>query len=117
MPKSPTSILNSIFSLSCLVVMIFLLLILLLPSFTTIIYIPHKANAQMMLQQQPTNASLLDASDNRSALPWFGANFIDMTLGIAKELGLKESTGVLVTDIIPGGPADKAGIRGGYTLS
>src|SRR5215212_10919634 len=48
--------------------------------------------------------------------PWLGISGTDVTPEIAEALGLMEAKGFLVTDITSGGPADKAGIRGGYKI-
>jgi S1-C subfamily serine protease len=45
--------------------------------------------------------------------PWIGAAGTDVTPEIALKLGLDEARGYLVIDIVMGGPADRAGIRGG----
>jgi serine protease Do len=45
--------------------------------------------------------------------PWVGVAGTDITPEIALALGLDEARGFLVTDITPGSPADKSGIRGG----
>jgi S1-C subfamily serine protease len=45
--------------------------------------------------------------------PWVGVGGTDVTPEIALALGLEEAKGFLVTDIIPGSPADEYGIRGG----
>lgn len=45
--------------------------------------------------------------------PWVGVAGTDITPEIALALGLEEARGFLVTDITPGSPADKSGIRGG----
>src|SRR5215210_1924943 len=47
--------------------------------------------------------------------PWVGVGGTDITPDIALALGLEEARGFLVTDIAPGSPADKSGIRGGDT--
>ena len=47
--------------------------------------------------------------------PWVGVGGTDITPEIALALGLEEARGFLVTDIAPGSPADKSGIRGGDT--
>ena len=49
--------------------------------------------------------------------PYLGVSGIDVTSDIAKIMKLKETKGFLVTDITSGGPADKAGIRGGDVLT
>jgi serine protease Do len=48
--------------------------------------------------------------------PWLGISGTDVTPEVAEALGLMEAKGFLVTDITSGGPADKAGIRGGYKI-
>ncbi|MGB1087128.1 MAG: DegQ family serine endoprotease [Alphaproteobacteria bacterium] len=45
--------------------------------------------------------------------PWLGAAGQPVTAEIAEGLGLDRPGGVLVNDIYPGGPADKAGLRVG----
>ena len=45
--------------------------------------------------------------------PWVGVGGTDITPEIALALGLEEAKGFLVTDIIPGSPADEYRIRGG----
>jgi S1-C subfamily serine protease len=45
--------------------------------------------------------------------PWLGISGRDMTPGLAQAIGLKEPRGFLVVDVVKGGPADKAGLRGG----
>lgn len=44
---------------------------------------------------------------------WIGANGVDITPDIADALSLKKTYGWLVTSVTSGGPAAKAGIRGG----
>ncbi len=44
---------------------------------------------------------------------WIGVSIQSLTPEIAYALGLKESKGALVADVVPGGPADYAGIRRG----
>jgi len=48
---------------------------------------------------------------------WLGIDGIDMSADIASKLKLNQSTGILVVGIISDGPADKAGIRGGYKIT
>ncbi len=45
--------------------------------------------------------------------PWLGISGRDLTIGTSKELGLEETTGFLITDVVPGSPADQAGLKGG----
>ena len=45
--------------------------------------------------------------------PWVGISGTDMTPGLAKALKLTEPRGVLVVDVVQGGPAQKAGLKGG----
>lgn len=47
------------------------------------------------------------------AHPWLGISGIDVLPEIAAEMDLAEVKGALVIQAIPGGPADKAGLRGG----
>ncbi|MHB8770794.1 MAG: DegQ family serine endoprotease [Syntrophales bacterium] len=45
-----------------------------------------------------------------------GVNIQDVTPELAKSFGLKESSGALVAQVTPGGPADKAGIEQGDVI-
>ena len=47
--------------------------------------------------------------------PWVGIAGIDVNLAIAQYIGLKKLQGFLVTDVVQGGPAESAGLRGGNT--
>lgn len=48
---------------------------------------------------------------------WLGIDGIDMDAEIASELMVNQSTGILVVGIISDGPADKAGLEGGYRIT
>ncbi len=45
--------------------------------------------------------------------PWVGISGRDMSPGLASALDLEEPRGILVVEVVPGGPAEKAGLRGG----
>ncbi|RLI06024.1 trypsin [Candidatus Bathyarchaeota archaeon] len=45
--------------------------------------------------------------------PWLGVTIVDVTPAIANFMKLNVTYGVLVESVIPGGPADKAGIKAG----
>jgi serine protease Do len=45
--------------------------------------------------------------------PWFGASTQDVTADLAASLGLPRPSGVIIGDVYPGGPADKAGLKVG----
>jgi S1-C subfamily serine protease len=47
--------------------------------------------------------------------PWLGVSAIDMTFGIAQAMNVNVTYGYLITQVTSGGPADKAGLRGGTT--
>jgi S1-C subfamily serine protease len=49
--------------------------------------------------------------------PSLGISGINLNPAIAKAMNITQQTGFLVVDIIADGPADKAGIRGGYVIS
>lgn len=44
---------------------------------------------------------------------WLGVNIQPLTPELAKSFGLKEKQGVLIADVVEGGPADKAGLKRG----
>lgn len=48
--------------------------------------------------------------------PWVGLSGQTVTPDLAKALGLPVTSGVLVLAVLPGGPAEKAGLRGGTVL-
>jgi S1-C subfamily serine protease len=48
---------------------------------------------------------------------WLGIDGIDMSAEIATKLKLNQSTGILVAGVILDGPADKAGMKGGYKIT
>jgi S1-C subfamily serine protease len=48
--------------------------------------------------------------------PWLGITGVDVTPDIAKKMNLTEAQGFLVIDVNSNGPADTAGIRGGYIV-
>jgi serine protease Do len=45
-----------------------------------------------------------------------GVSIQDLTAELAKSLGLKESKGALISQVVPGGPADKAGFEQGDVI-
>jgi S1-C subfamily serine protease len=57
-------------------------------------------------------ASLVDTG-SYTQHPWLGIGMTDMTFEIANAMGLNTTYGVLIAQIISGGPADKAGLEGG----
>ena len=96
--------------------MIFLLVVVVLWFFIFAVHDSFpKAVAQMV--QQPTTASLSATNEKQIIRPWFGFKYLNVTEEIANAVGLKEAKGRLVTEVITGSPAEKAGVRGGYTLS
>ena len=48
--------------------------------------------------------------------PWFGATGQDLTSALADRLGLSQPAGVLVNELAPAGPAEKARVRVGDVL-
>ncbi len=48
--------------------------------------------------------------------PWFGAGYQPVTSDIAESLGLDRPGGALITQIFPGGPAERAGLRSGDVI-
>jgi serine protease Do len=48
---------------------------------------------------------------------WIGVSVQTITPEIAKSLGLKDTNGALVGEVVPGGPADSAGIKSGDIIA
>jgi serine protease Do len=65
-----------------------------------------------VLQARPDSETLISSSQH----PSLGITGIDVTPDIAKKMNLTEARGFLVIDVNSNGPADKAGIRGGYIV-
>ncbi len=65
----------------------------------------------------PSNmvATVVEAAERGGKVirPWVGATFQDMSSDLAESFGLRRPTGVIVTEIYSGGPADRAGLRAG----
>src|SRR5207247_966013 len=43
--------------------------------------------------------------------PWIGVSLYDLTTQTARELNLPKAEGALIVDAVPGGPADRAGLK------
>ncbi len=48
---------------------------------------------------------------------WLGVMIQDITPELAESFGIKQTTGVLVGDVVPDGPADKAGLKRGDIIT
>jgi S1-C subfamily serine protease len=48
---------------------------------------------------------------------WLGIDGVDMSPDIATKLNTNQSTGILVVGVVSDGPADKAGMKGGYRIT
>jgi serine protease Do len=76
-----------------------------------------------ILAARPGSTSMLQQSSQQEQQQkqgkpaWLGISGTSLTPEIAEALGLTNDTrGVLVVEVVAGGPADKAGIRGGYKI-
>jgi S1-C subfamily serine protease len=49
--------------------------------------------------------------NGRVVRPWFGADLVTVTPALARFLGLPVTCGALITSLVPGGPAEKAGFQ------
>lgn len=55
-------------------------------------------------------------TDKKVRRGWIGVNITDIDENTAKALGLKDDKGAFVADVIPGQPADKAGLKSGDVI-
>lgn len=63
-----------------------------------------------------SNSSSPSFPPNQSQ-PWLGIiSAMEVGPQLSKEIELEEASGLLVLQVAPGGPADKAGIKGGNSL-
>jgi serine protease Do len=51
--------------------------------------------------------------NGRVARGWLGVQLQDIKPDVAERLGLKGHTGAFLADVLPGSPAEEAGLRGG----
>jgi serine protease Do len=67
---------------------------------------------------QPVNVPLAERPVRLNVEPlWLGIDGVDMSPDIATKLNTSQSTGILVVGVISDGPADKAGMKGGYRIT
>ena len=82
----------------------------------------------MVLAARPTQQQQEQIQQRQQEGPTLGINAINMTSEIAERMNLTQlrqqplgkegdAGGVLVVDVLSGGPAEKAGIRGGYIVA
>ncbi|MDQ3975703.1 MAG: trypsin-like peptidase domain-containing protein [Thermoproteota archaeon] len=70
-----------------------------------------------VLQQSSQQEQQQQQQQKQGKPAWLGISGTSLTPEIAQALGITPDTkGVLVVEIVAGGPADKAGIRGGYII-
>lgn len=55
--------------------------------------------------------------NGRAEHPYLGVSLVDLTPEAARQLGASVESGVIVTDVDPGGPADDAGIEPGSVIT
>jgi serine protease Do len=74
-------------------------------------------NATLTPRQGNNQSQQLQPQSEQQQRPSLGILGTNLTPAIAKAMNITQPTGFLVVDIIAEGPADKAGIRGGYVIS
>jgi serine protease Do len=85
------------------------------------IYIPPGAGAVSLGFAIPS-ATVVDVADQliaRGAVahPWMGASLTALTPQIRERLGVDAPPGALVLEVVPGGPAERAGLRAGDVVT
>ena len=63
-----------------------------------------------------TSNSTPSSSSPGQGQPWLGISAVEISPELSNEIGLAESSGLLVLQVAPSGPAEKAGIKGGNSL-
>ena len=74
-------------------------------------------NATLTPRQGNNQSQQLQPQSEQQQRPSLGILGTNLTPPIAKAMNITQPTGFLVVDIIAEGPADKAGIRGGYLIA
>jgi serine protease Do len=69
------------------------------------------------LAARPGSQQQQELPSQQQQRPSLGISGTNVTPAIAKAVNLTQATGFLVIDVIADGPADKAGMRGGYTVA
>ncbi len=72
-----------------------------------------KQTLKVALGEMPSDGGLQPASDNEPEKSGVGLQVQDVTPRLAERLELAEKTGVVVTHVEPGSPAEEAGMRNG----
>jgi serine protease Do len=78
---------------------------------------PQNINITLTTRPESHQLQQQQQTEEVEQRPSLGFSGINVTSSIAKAMNLTQAKGFLVVDIIAGGPADKAGLRGGYVLS
>ena len=78
---------------------------------------PQNINITLTTRPESHQLQQQQQTEEVEQRPSLGVSGINVTSSIAKAMNLTQAKGFLVVDIIAGGPADKAGLRGGYVLS
>ena len=82
---------------------------------------PQEVNVTLsdrsLSQAGQQSKQLQSSQQQEQQKPSLGVSGININPEIAKAMNLTQTTGFLVVDIIAQGPADKAGIRGGFAIS
>jgi serine protease Do len=74
-------------------------------------------NATLTPRPESNQSQQLQSQSEQQQRPSLGISGTNLTPEIAKAMNITQPTGFLVVDIIADGPADNAGIRGGYLIS
>ena len=69
------------------------------------------------LSQAGQQSKQLQSSQQQQQKPSLGVSGVNINPEIAKAMNLTQTSGFLVVDIIAQGPANKAGLRGGFAIS
>ncbi len=83
----------------------------------TIIRDSKQMSIDVMIGERPADLTKISKrADGNSSLEKFGLSFQTLTPELAEQLGFSRKKGIVISDVAPGSPAQKAGLRSGLLV-